>query len=168
MKSILRSKKLVSILKCFFVCLAFILIRLPNKKQMKNPAACSPNDNEAKTCAFVTISIEIETTKSTEGLQNTIGNEIMSLRNSGKFKDGLDDEVASCDGTIQPTPAPTASPTVIKTVTYNYVFDIEYSISCFEEYLDKELSKELRDSLKEHESYEIDPQVQESREYLHW
>ena len=99
----------------------------------------------------------------------------MFVTNNNKFKAGLNDEVESCDGTIAPSPSPTLqptpyptiapSPTSIEVVTYDYTFDIDYSITCLEDYLKNEMAMVLDDILSQHASYEIDPNIQEIREY---
>jgi hypothetical protein len=177
-KSIPTFKKSVSSVQVFMYDLfnvsvyivvksAFTDTSLTSPPIYKHSTACSPDDSSGgtSTCALVTITVHIQTSLSTDGLRDMIGGEIMFVTNSNKFMDGLNDEVGSCDGTVAPSPSPTLRPTLYLTVVYYYTFDIEYSITCIDDYLKNEMTMVLDDILSQHASYEIDPNIQEIREY---
>ena len=130
-------------------------------------AVCSPTIINGQTCAFVTITTEVLTNLSTDGLGNEIGNEIGFVINNQQFIAGLNDEVESCNGTVEPTPVPTLVPTPVpSTVVFGFSFDIEYSITCIEDYMENEMEKALDVLTPQYQSIEINPSVVDIRKYL--
>jgi hypothetical protein len=130
-------------------------------------AVCSPNIINGQTCAFVTITTEVSTNLSTDGLGNEIGDTIGFVINNQQFIAGLNDEVESCNGTIEPTLVPTWVPTTLpSTVVYGFSFDIEYSITCITDYMQNEMEKALDVLSLQYQSIEINPSVVDIRKYL--
>jgi hypothetical protein len=101
----------------------------------------------------VTITVNIQTSLSTDGLSDTIGSEISFHTNKQNFIDGLNDEVDSCNGTIEPTPSPTLRPSARPTsqplarASFTFTDDIDYNSTCIDTVLTKLIDESVLEIL---------------------